>query len=410
MTRTRWALAAAIVTLLVVAIAGCTGSSRPAAGRLTVEGQADVTRPGEDRVEVTNGSRDLKAGDRVRVREGTAVIRLPDDRRLELRVGSELEMRSAEGDDDEVRPALMAGDLLVVSDGGPYTVAVTDAQVAVHGDARISRGVALLVAAYEGTAQLSAGGSTLAVPALRQASLPPAGQFPTRVTPLEASPSDGWDQRYLSDAIELGGQLDARSQGFTAQLGPNEGRSYQYFRDLFPRLAAEPGFTAGMVNSARAPGETLVGAAITLEGTRGTFAERWASVFGFRDQGASWGLVALDQGVTRVPLLEAVEAAVSRGPTQFAEGGSGRSPTSVAPPSRGGAPATTSVPPRSTPTTAPPRPRPGDPATTTTTAPPAPSGPSTTVVGPLNTGTPLDETVNSLVNTLTGLLNSLGKQ
>ncbi|MGH9265958.1 MAG: hypothetical protein ACRD1D_14810, partial [Acidimicrobiales bacterium] len=312
MTRTRWALAAAIVTLLVVAIAGCTGSSRPAAGRLTVEGQADVTRPGEDRVEVTNGSRDLKAGDRVRVREGTAVIRLPDDRRLELRVGSELEMRSAEGDDDEVRPALMAGDLLVVSDGGPYTVAVTDAQVAVHGDARISRGVALLVAAYEGTAQLSAGGSTLAVPALRQASLPPAGQFPTRVTPLEASPSDGWDQRYLSDAIELGGQLDARSQGFTAQLGPNEGRSYQYFRDLFPRLAAEPGFTAGMVNSARAPGETLVGAAITLEGTRGTFAERWASVFGFRDQGASWGLVALDQGVTRVPLLEAVEAAVSR--------------------------------------------------------------------------------------------------
>ncbi|HEX2118419.1 MAG TPA: hypothetical protein VHF91_04490 [Acidimicrobiales bacterium] len=274
MTRTRWALAGAIVALLVVAIAGCTGSSRPAAGRLTVEGQADVTRPGEDRVEVTNGSRDLKAGDRVRVREGTAVIRLPDDRRLELRVGSELEMRSAEGDDDDVRPALMAGDLLVVSDRAPYNVALTDAQVSVHGDARISRGVALLVATYEGTAQLSAGGSTLAVPALRQASLPPAGQFPTRVTPLEASPSDGWDQRYLSDAIELGGQLDARSQGFTAQLAPNEGRSYQYFRDLFPRLAAEPGFTAGMVNSARAPGETLVGAAITLEGTRGTFAER----------------------------------------------------------------------------------------------------------------------------------------
>ena len=410
MTRTRWALAGAIVALLAVAIAGCTGSSRPAAGRLTVEGQADVTRPGEDRVEVTNGSRDLKAGDRVRVREGTAVIRLPDDRRLELRVGSELEMRSAEGDDDDVRPTLMAGDLLVVSDQAPYNVAVTDAQVSVHGDARISRGVALLVATYEGTAQLSAGGSTLAVPALRQASLPPAGQFPTRVTPLEASPSDGWDQRYLSDAIELGAQLDARSQGFTAQLGPNEGRSYQYFRDLFPRLAAEPSFAAGMVSSARAPGETLVGAAITLEGTRGTFAERWASVFAFRDQGASWGLVALDQGVTRVPLLEAVEEAISRGPTQFAEGGAGRIPTSVAPPSRGGAPATTSVPSRSTPTTAPPRTRPGDPATTTTTAPPAPSGPSTTVVGPLNTGTPLDETVNSLVNTLTGLLNSLGQQ
>jgi len=39
-----------------------------------------------------------------------------------------------------------------------------------------------------------------------------AGPFPTRVVPLEPSTSDAWDQRFLSDAIELGNQLAARSQ------------------------------------------------------------------------------------------------------------------------------------------------------------------------------------------------------
>jgi hypothetical protein len=405
-SRRRWGAALVGVAALALAMAGCSRSSTPTAGRLTVDGQAEVTSPGEGRREVT-GSRDLDVGDRVRVRQGTAVIRLPDDRRLELRQGSDLELQETE-QDDTVRPAVMAGDVLVISDDEPLAVAATSAEVAVRGDARISRGVALLVATYEGTAELTSAGSSLAVPALRQTALPPTGQFPTKVSPLEFSADDGWDQRYLSDAIELTGQLDARSQGFTAQLGPNEGRSFAYVRDLYPRLAAEPGFTAALVNPGRPPGETLVGAAITLEGTGATFADRWAAVFGFRDEGAPWGLVALDQGVNRVPLLEAIEGAISRGPTTFAEGPSTATPGSVAPPSRGGGPATTSVPRAPTTTTPPAGSRPGAPATTTTTA--APPSPTTTIpAGPLNTGSPLlDETVNSLVDTLTGLLRSLG--
>jgi hypothetical protein len=404
-TRRRWVAALAAVGAVAVGMVGCSRSSTPTAGRLTVDGQAEVTRPGEGRREVT-GSSDLEVGDRVRVRQGTAVIRLPDDRRLELRQGSDLELQETDRD-DTVRPTVMAGDLLVVSDREPLTIAAGAAEVAVRGDARISRGVTVLVATYEGSAQLSSEGSTLDVRALRQTALPPTGQFPTKVSPLEFSADDGWDQRYLSDAIELTGQLDARSQGFSAQLGPTDGRSFSYFRDLFPRLAAEPGFTAPLVNPGRPPGETLVGAAISLEGDRGTFAERWAGVFGFRDEGAPWGLVALDQGVNRVPLLEAIEGAISRGPTLFAEGPGTGTPSSVAPPSRGGGPATTSAP-RATTTTAAPRPRPGAPATTTITAPP-PAPTTTIAAGPLNTGSPLiDETVNSLVDTLTGLLRSLG--
>ena len=390
---------------LAVALAGCSRTSTPpVAGRLTVDGQVEVLHPGEDRREVS-GSRNLEAGDRVRVRQGTAVIQLRDDRRFELRQGSDVELLPREATNDIV-PTLVAGDLLIVSDSQPLVVSANGAEIAVQGDARVSRGVSLLVATYEGTAQLSANGSTITVPALRQASLPPTGTFPKSVSPLEYSSADGWDQRYLSDAMDLSNQLKGRSDGFTSQLGPTEGRSVNYFRELFPRLAAEPAFTAALLNPARAPGDTLVGAAITLEGTRGTFAERWAAVFAFRDEGAEWGLVAMDQGVARVPLQNAIDAAISRGPTQFAVGPPGRPPTSLNPPISGGA--TSSVPATTTPTTV--RPRPGV-TTTTTTAPPAPaSTTNTSITGPLNTGTPVDDTVNDLVNTLTGLLRSLGGQ
>lgn len=401
MSRQRW-VAAVAAMVLTGGLAGCSRSSASGAGRLEVgsEGQAEISRPGQDRREIT-GSRNLAYGDRVRILRGTAVLRLPDNRRLEMRLGTDVEIQGDKGSKD-IHPTLIGGDLLVVSGDRPLPVTLSGAELAIQGDSRISRGVALLVAAYKGTAQLSAGGSTLTVPALRQAALPATGQFPTKVSPLEYSPADVWDQRYLSDAIELSNQLTARSQGFTAQLGAGEGRSAIYFRDLIPRLAAEPGFTPALVNASRAPGDTLVGATIAIEGGRGTFAERWGAVFAFRDEGAPWGLVALDQGVDRVRVLDTVERAISSGPTQFAAGPPTRTPTSLVLPSTGLS-SMTSVP--TTTTTV--RPRTGA-TSPTTTAPPTTS---TTVPGPLNTGSPLiDDTVNSLVNTLTGLLRSLGGQ
>ncbi|MGI8984828.1 MAG: hypothetical protein ACR2HM_09905 [Acidimicrobiales bacterium] len=402
MRRPLSALSASLVLLAV--LAGCSPPA-PVAGRLTVDGQAEILRPGEDRRDVT-GSRDLELGDRVRVRQGSAVISLRDDRRLELRAGSDIELRAADGT-ATVLPSIIGGDLLVVSKGQHFAIAIAaaNAEVVVLGDSRISRGVAVLVATYKGSAELKAGGATLAVPALRQAALPPTGQFPTSTTPLEFSGSDAWDLRYLSDAMDLSNQLAGRSSGFSSQLSPTEGRSATYFRDLLPQLADEPSFTADLVSPARSPGDTLVGAAIALVGADGSFAERWAAVFGFRDQGAAWGLVALDQGVSRVPLLATLDGAIRRAPAQFAAGPPPSRPlTSLNPPNNQGA---TTVPPAIA-TTSVPRPRPG--ATTTTTAPATTGTTGTTSVGPLNTGTPLDDTVNALVKTLTGLLNSLGQQ
>ena len=404
MSRARRSPALALVAALVVSIglAGCRRASGAKVGRLTVDGQADVTRPGEERREVT-GARDLREGDRVLLRQGTALVRLPGNRRLELRPGSDVEFRSAAGP-DRAKPELMGGDVLVSSGDQPSVVGAAGADVTVTGVARVSQGVALLVATYSGSALLAADGRSVTAPALRQAAVRPAGAFPARPSPLEYSAADPWDQRFLSDAIELSNQLAARSQGFTAQLGATDGRTAEYFRTLFPRLGAEPAFDASLLNPARPPGDTLVGAAITLEGARGSFAGRWAAVFAFHDDGAPWGLVALDQGVSRVPLLDMIEGAIGRVPTSFAEGPPGSEPSSLPSPSAGASPATT-VPSRST-TTAPPGRRPAGPSTTTTTAA---APPTTLPSGPLNTGNPVvDNTVNSLVDTLSGLLRSLG--
>jgi hypothetical protein len=349
----RAARALGVVLLVSVGLAGCRHSSSPTAARLTVAGQAEVTRPGEEQREVTTAS-NLRVGDRVQLRQGTGSIRLTNGRTLELRLGSDVELL-ASAKASPAKPVVMGGDVLVTSGDQPFGVATPGADVNVAGTARISRGVALLVATYQGSAVLASGGNTINIPALRQAAMPPAGAFPSHPSPLEPSASDSWDQRFLSDAIELGNQLAARSQGFTAQLGPNEGRTGVYFRGLFPGLATEPAFDPSLVSATRPPGETLVGAAIVLQATRGSFADRWAAVFGFHDQGAPWGLVALDQGVSRVPLLQAVEDAIARAPATFAQGPSGGGTTSLPSTPGSSSPATT-APARSTTTTTAPRP------------------------------------------------------
>lgn len=395
-----------VVVALVVSVGavGCRHQSASVAGRLTVTaGRAEVGRPGEERAEVT-GSRDLRIGDGVRIRTGAAAVSLAGDRDLELRSGTDLELRAATAD-ERARTVLVSGDLLVRSPQQPLTVTSGDEEVMVSGTARISRGLALVVATYDGSATVSSAARSIIVPALRQVAVPAAGLFPVRPSPLDFSSEDGWDQRYLSGAIGLSAELLARSRGFSAQLAPTEGRTAAYFRSLVPRLAAEPAFQGSLVSGARVPGETLVGAAITLEGVNGSFADRWAAVFGFHDEGAPWGLVAMDQGVSRVPLLATIESAIGRTPPSFALAKPGADPTSLAPPTTRPSSAAAAV--TTTSTTVAPSVRPTTPTTTPVVLAPTTVAPT----GPLNTGTPLiDNTANALVNTLNGLLNSLGQR
>src|SRR5690606_7698895 len=125
---------------------------------------------------------------------------------------------------------------------------------------------------------------------------------------------DPWDRRYLAAAVEVGETLQSLAQGYTNNLNPGEGRTPGFFRLVLPGLDDEPEFSGDLIDGERPPGETLIGAAITDLGRRGSFVQRWSSVFTFRDQGALWGLVALDQDVSGTPLLGTVQEAIADSP------------------------------------------------------------------------------------------------
>lgn len=385
-------LAAVVTTMVAAATAGCSGGGDPPAARLSVDGVAEVSRSGQTGQEV-RGNRALRIGDRVRVREGTAEVRLTGGQRLELREGSSVELaRGAAG--SPVRPELTAGPMLVSATDRPLTVTSVGTEMAITGTTRISRTLSLLVATYAGSTDVSSAGRTLSVRAYRQVNVPAAGLLPARPSPVEYVPSDPWDRRLLSEAVDLGAQLSAKSQGFSSQPGAADGRSAASFRRLLPALTGEPTFDT-LLDPARPAGETLVGAAIVLESRQGTFRDRWTSVFQFRGEGADWGFVAADHQVDRAALLRAVDAAIKRAPTPVFAGGTVPRPVPrpAPPPTVAGG--------RRAPTTAPPPPTTTPPALPPT-APPAPGG-------AVDTGLPIvDQTVDSLVDTLGGLLRGLG--
>jgi len=407
---------------------GCSGGGGSSA-RLSVSGKAEVASGGGSAHPV-DGSRTLHAGDRVKVDAGKAVIRLSGDRQVELRTGSEVSLGSsgplsgasgssgplsgasgssgplsgASGSSGSgLEPVLVAGDLLVTAPGSggaaSVTATVADSVVSVSGgSARVTRGSAATIASYDAQVTVASAGRSLKVPPLRQVAVPAAGLLPGRPSPLIFKAGDSWDQRFLGDAIDLGNQLVARSRGFTAQLGPDEGHTTGFYRQILPPLASEPSFDVATLGADRSPGEALVGLAIAVAGTRGSFADREAAVFAFHDDGAAWGLVALDQGVTRAPLLSGVDEAIGRGPLSVAEG---RPSATASASGRTSRPRAATTPPPSS----------GG-GTVASPAPSvAPSSPTaSTGGGPLNTGTPLDNTVNSLVNVLSGLLGGLGRR
>jgi hypothetical protein len=375
---------------LGVVLPGCSGRAlRSGEARLAASGRVQVATQAEDWRTSSGGT--LRSGDKVRVLDGSARLQFPGDRTVELRPGSAIQVGA--------KPVVLGGDVLVTVANEPLTVSLpaTDAKVS-GGSARMQRGPSAVVASYSGAVDLDSAGRTLHVPALRQAVITAAGLIPNKPAPLAYDARDGWDRRFLGDAIDLGADLLARSRGFTAQLAPTEGHTAGFYRQLIPGLDGQPAFSQTLLDDARSPGETLVGAAIAADGHTGDFTDRWNEVFRFRDEGAAWGLVALDQQVGRVPLLTDIDDAIGRANTVFATPAlvAAAAPVQATPVTAPAPTATTAA----TTTTARPATRPT--TTTTPTTPPAgaPLGPPLAQPG----NGLLDTTVNGLLDTVGGLL------
>jgi hypothetical protein len=392
--RTRARLAA-LAVLSLVPIAACSDDApAPGEASLTVHsGSASIARDGGDRATVTRKA-EIHKGDTITVTKGTATLALSNGNQIELRAGvgdhadTKLQMKAL--------PELQAGDALATADEelaldvDGTTVRVLD------GSARTSRATGVEVAAYDADVKIESAGQDREVRALREMQVPALGHPPDAPRPFEYDASDPWDRRFLGDAIDLGDRLQALADGYTQNLPARTELTPAFFRSVLSGLTDEPEFTFNLLDPGRQAGETLVGAAIADLGDRGSFKERWRSVFEFRDAGAAWGLVALDQGVERGPLLGAITQAVEASPIPVAGGTTGTTGSS----GRGRTTSTTTASRATTPTTVP-RTSSGGGGSTPTTP--------TTVPTPGDPDKPglLDPLLNPVTDLLTGLINGL---
>jgi hypothetical protein len=380
-----------LLAALLPVLAACT-SDGPGAdeAHLVPEGVVQVAQPGGP-WQTVGSPRRLSVGDRVRVRRGGAVLELAGGGRLELREESAVEVGA--------RPVLLAGDLLVEASDRTIVVDADGTFVRLAGgSARLSRSLAFTVAAYTAALDLEGEGRSLEVPALRQAVVPAAGFLPNRPSPLRYDEADEWDRRFLGEAIDLGRELEAKSLGFTSQLREGEGATVEFFRSVLPLLTAEPAFGPELLQPGRPAGETLVGAVIAMQAEGRTFTRRWEAVFEFREAGAEWGLVALDHGVERDPLVAEVDAAIGRSAPQLVFA----APTTVVLP--GTAPQPTTPPSTAT------RPPPPSPTTTTSgaAAPPPTTSTTTTTLVPSTPTIPISPAPSTVpVDPITGLVDEL---
>lgn len=352
------------VVVLAVALAGACGKSGPRPGEAVLKvdgGSTALVADAETPTAFTevDGSPTLRTGDRVKIVSGSAQLTAADG----------VEYRLREKDTELVvgrRPVLVSGQALLVSTNDPAAIEAGDTRIEIaRGALRVTRDLAVHVGTYEGVARVDSAGRVLQVPALREASIALAGEVPGSPKPLRYRDEDAWDRRFLAIAMSLTTELDARSRGITTQLPPDSDRVAVITRAL-PALEKVADLS---VVTGREPGEAIVGGAIAIEGRGGDLSSRVGSVFSFRDQGATWGLVALDQRLQdAATLVEALDVALRLAPSSL---------SLASAPAPGAAPrATPGVALASSPTTA----RNGSPSQ---------NGPTTTQPDPTTTTSPL---------------------
>ncbi|MEO6120862.1 MAG: hypothetical protein ABIW46_05435 [Acidimicrobiales bacterium] len=331
MRRLAWRV---VIFAVVVAGAACSREERLTSGQARLvpgdDAQLSVGEAGDAR-RASPGIRTLARGTRVRVSVGTATILFANGDRIEL--GERAEVRLND------RPVLLRGEVLLVpGTSRPLTIAVGGSTVAALGPARVTRDLAVTAASYRTGLRLESAGKRLRVAPLRQVSIASLGEVPDRADPIVYRAANPWDRLYLGDAVKLAGELETRSRGFTASLARGDGRTTGFYRLLLPALEGEADFNEASLETDRPAGENLVGIAIALQGRGGSFRTRFREVFDFREAGASWGLVALDQGVVEAPpVMASVDQAIGRAPLAFAPPPSTRpqSPPSTSSPGPG---------------------------------------------------------------------------
>jgi hypothetical protein len=225
----------------------------------------------------------LRAGDTLLVEHGTATLKTASGS-LFARAGSALAITDG-------APRVTRGDVLVK--GQSFNIATRAATAEINGVARVRQGLSLELAIYRGGAVLRTVTETFGLQDLRRAIVAGAGGPATvTIAPLVLSTTDSWDRTFLGNAIELDAALTARSRGLTSLA---VGRA----NDVVGKVVASTGWTNLTALSDQPVGELVVAAELARAAHLDERAVKDA--LKLRADGASWGLIALEQGLHALP-------------------------------------------------------------------------------------------------------------
>ena len=273
-----------VVGVVTVGVAFATTSKPPTLALGTarlVPGDAAVTVRRATPVAAADAL--LRAGDTFVVERGIAV--------LKTRAGEIHALAGSTVAITDGAPRVTAGDVLVLGKG--FNVAMRSATAEINGLVRVRQGLSLELEVYRGGALLRTPTETHGVPRFRRAIVTGSGgPFAVTVAPLVLDAHDRWDRKFLGDALELDAVLSARSRGLTMQVA---GRG----AELMDRVRARTGWTQLTALPDQPIGELVVAAELARAADLG--GDGMAAALQLRAEGASWGLIALEQGVREVP-------------------------------------------------------------------------------------------------------------
>ena len=171
-----------------------------------------------------------------------------------------------------------------------------------------SSGATTGVGVFSGQVTASVPGSTLAVPAFREASTA-SGVLPAAPKPLEIlAGGDVWDHRYLRDAIDLDARLASFSGGLDAQLGNTTGP------DFFRLVIADPLSLARVGPFLSQPrSDVLIALVLAAATSRPDAAQvTFDKVMSLWLAGESWGLLAMEYHVAAQDVFAGLLAAIRK--------------------------------------------------------------------------------------------------
>lgn len=282
---------AALGLALALLAAGCRGGGSAAAPNMSLQmsnGTASVTGGGVSRTVGTQLA--VSVGYRVVVDPGgLAVLQVSPGRTFQLQEGEAL--ITAPDRIQLVRGSLLAQLTRHAEVEAPGLVIASDA-----GTLRVDSGPSARVGVYAGSASVRSPATTLPVTAYEQV-VDAAGTLPRAPGPLQIpAGGDVWDHQFLQGAIDLDNRLANFATGLEAQLGNASGIAF--FKIVIPASADTPDVTPYLD---RRRSDVLTGWVIASEAAakqHASVAQTFTAVMTLWEAGESWGLLAMQLGVT----------------------------------------------------------------------------------------------------------------